>query len=203
MCLRGIWLSFGMIVGRKTSPTIKQWHPHVCSGACWWARGTSWSWRWRTIDFASRREHLWSNLLNYNYKKIFGYFLLQDLQGVARVSWHADMPRGAVADLLSRTTILTRGKCRFCCDCDRSKHPNGCKACHRSNGVYLVINRKRWVVYQKCHDVADCPDFRSHEFELPKACFCCWVQHGLGQTLQNRPLKGILYQVIHSNLLIP
>lgn len=41
-------------------------------------------------------------------------------------------------------------------------------ACHRSNGVYLVINRKRWVVYQKCHDVADCPDFRSHEFELPK-----------------------------------
>lgn len=64
MCLRGIWLSFGMIVGRKTSRTIKQWDPHVCSDACWWARGTSWSWRWRTIDFASRREHLWSNLLN-------------------------------------------------------------------------------------------------------------------------------------------
>ena len=34
---------------------------------------------------------------------------------------------------------------------------------------YLVINQKRWVVYQKCHDVADCPEFRSHEFALPEA----------------------------------
>jgi len=41
-------------------------------------------------------------------------------------------------------------------------------ASHKSNGVYLVINPKRWVVYQKCHDVADCPDFRSHEFALPQ-----------------------------------
>ena len=40
---------------------------------------------------------------------------------------------------------------------------------HKSNGIYLVINQKRWVVYQKCHDVADCPDFRSHEFALPDA----------------------------------
>ena len=43
------------------------------------------------------------------------------------------------------------------------------QASHKSNGVYLVINPKRWVVYQKCHDVADCPDFRSHEFALPQA----------------------------------
>lgn len=42
-------------------------------------------------------------------------------------------------------------------------------ASHKSNGIYLVINQKRWVVYQKCHDVADCPDFRSHEFSLPEA----------------------------------
>lgn len=41
-------------------------------------------------------------------------------------------------------------------------------ASHKSNGIYLVINQRRWVVYQKCHDVADCPDFRSHEFDLPK-----------------------------------
>ncbi|CAJ1448320.1 unnamed protein product, partial [Effrenium voratum] len=39
---------------------------------------------------------------------------------------------------------------------------------HKSNGVYLVINQKRWVAYQKCHDVADCPEFRSHEFALPE-----------------------------------
>ncbi|CAE7302879.1 primpol [Symbiodinium sp. CCMP2456] len=42
-------------------------------------------------------------------------------------------------------------------------------ASHKSNGIYLVINQKRWVVYQKCHDAADCPDFRSHEFSLPEA----------------------------------
>jgi len=41
-------------------------------------------------------------------------------------------------------------------------------ACHKSNGIYLVVDHHHGVFYQKCHDVADCPNFRSQEFELPK-----------------------------------
>mmetsp|Transcript_34778 Transcript_34778/g.63306 ORF Transcript_34778/g.63306 Transcript_34778/m.63306 type:complete len:688 (-) Transcript_34778:14-2077(-) len=50
-------------------------------------------------------------------------------------------------------------------------HNNFCLhkgASHKSNGIYLVVDNHRGVFYQKCHDVADCPDFRSTEFELPE-----------------------------------
>jgi len=40
-------------------------------------------------------------------------------------------------------------------------------ASHKANHVYIVVDHRRGVFYQKCHDRADCPNFRSNEFPVP------------------------------------
>merc|ERR1711971_92604 len=38
---------------------------------------------------------------------------------------------------------------------------------HKSNSIYIVINPRRCVFYQKCHDI-DCRGFRSEKIPIPK-----------------------------------
>eukprot|EP00928_Gymnodinium_smaydae_P027843 TRINITY_DN213_c0_g1_i1.p1 TRINITY_DN213_c0_g1~~TRINITY_DN213_c0_g1_i1.p1 ORF type:complete len:770 (+),score=118.16 TRINITY_DN213_c0_g1_i1:41-2311(+) len=64
-------------------------------------------------------------------------------------------------------------------------------ASHKSNGVYLVVDRRRGTFHQKCHD-PDCRSFRSQPFSLPcDLAAQLWPQLALTQPASPLPASPL------------